>query len=66
METCKMDTWDRSQFAMNPSELIVEEAMRAMLRVLEEAQVDTSARLALLRALGALRTNTGSPIPPSL
>jgi hypothetical protein len=51
-----MDAWDRSQFAMNPSELIVEEAVRAMLRVLEEAKVDNSARFALVRALDALRT----------
>ena len=34
-----MDAWDRSLFAMDPSELLAEEAVRAMMRVLEEAAI---------------------------
>ena len=50
-----MDAWDRSQFAMDPSELLVEEAVRAMLRVLEESNVTEPARRAVMQAVHALR-----------
>ena len=51
-----MDVWDRSLFAMDPSELLVEEAVRAMLRVLEETRVTEPARQAVIQAMRALRS----------
>ena len=53
-----MDAWDRSLFAMNPSELLVEEAVRAMIRVIEESTVTERARRAVMLAVGALRRET--------
>ena len=50
-----MDAWDRSMFAMDPSELIVEEAVRVLDRVLTEANVNDVARFVVERAIRVLR-----------
>ncbi len=51
-----MDAWDRSLFAMDPSELLAEEAVRAMMRVLEEAAISEPVRGAVREAVRALRS----------
>ena len=58
----QMDAWDRSVFAMDPSELIVEEAVRVLDRVLSEAQVSDQARFVVERTIRVLRKNN-APIP---
>jgi hypothetical protein len=56
MENRSMDAWDRSHFAMNPGELLVEEAVRAMQRVLEESRITEAARRAVRDAMLAIRS----------
>ena len=55
-----MDAWDRSVFAMDPSELIVEEAVRVLDRVLSEAQVSDQARFVVERTIRVLRKSNAS------
>jgi hypothetical protein len=52
-----MDTWDRSPFASTPDELEVEEAIRALERVVQSDGIGNSTRVSLRLALEALRAD---------
>lgn len=52
-----MEAWDRSPFALTPDELEVEEAIRAVERVIASEKITPSTRVSLRLALEALRAD---------
>lgn len=52
-----MEAWDRSLFASTPDELEVEEAIRAIERVIASGSIQNSTRVSLRLALEALRAD---------
>ncbi|MBW2231373.1 MAG: hypothetical protein JRG92_00485 [Deltaproteobacteria bacterium] len=54
-----MSGWDRSRFATSAEELEIEEAIRAVERVLDNPLLHGSTRVSLRMALEALRSDQG-------
>jgi hypothetical protein len=50
-----MESWDRSRFATSAADLEIEEAIRAVERVIESPTLKGSTRVSLCMALEALR-----------
>lgn len=59
----RMESWDRSAFATTPDELEIEEAIRAVERLVHNRSISNGTRASLQMALEALR---GDPrhVPP--
>jgi hypothetical protein len=53
-----MDNWERTTFAMTPTELEIHDAVVAMERVLEHCELRKTTRSALEQAVWALRGTT--------
>ena len=53
-----MDAWDRSQFAMTGPELDVEDAVKALRRLLAHREISLATRQVLSNALEALRAES--------
>lgn len=50
-----MERWDRSAFATTPDELEIEEAIRAVERLIHNRSISNSTRVSLRLALDAMR-----------
>lgn len=52
-----MERWDRSAFASTPDELEIEEAIRAVERLIHNRSISNSTRASLAMALDAMRSD---------
>jgi hypothetical protein len=52
-----MERWDRSAFASSPDELEIEEAIRAVERLIHNRSISNATRASLAMALDAMRSD---------